>query len=132
MAKLHLYYNFSDSKSAVLDVLRVKINDKIELQVGKYEKEVIELKSGAHNVKMYVPWMGGSFGYTDENIEIQNEDVFYYYKLPSTASQKGKFVKLTNEAALDQLVKLNKAMSKIPLVIVIIIVVLFVVFWFSA
>lgn len=127
MAKLHIYYNFSEGKVAMMDTLKVKIDDKIKLEIKKHQKQAVELKSGTHNVKMYVPWMSGSAGYVDENIEIQNEDLFYYYKLPLVLSQKGHFTQVANENALEKLNKKNKTKSTISLIVVVLVIILLIV-----
>jgi len=126
MAKLHIYYNLSRNKTN-MGKLKVKIDDKNEIEIEEYQKQSVELESGIHNIKMYVPWLGGYFGYVDENIEIENDDVFYYYKPPFTHSQKGKFVKLAGYEALEKLTKRNKIISMVSLIVVVAIIVLWII-----
>jgi hypothetical protein len=122
MAKLHIFYNYNENKTILEDDLKVKIDDETELEVGKYEEKEIELENGKHNIKMYVPYMNGSFGFTSEDVEINNEDLFYYYRAPLAYSQKGKFVKVNNSEDFSKQQKKNKLMSTIFLVLAIIIV----------
>jgi hypothetical protein len=107
MAKLHIFYNLNDYK------LKIKIDDKPEFEVDKYEEKEIELENGKHNVEMYVQTIRQSFGLISENIEMNNEDLFYYYKVPLTFYQKGKLIKVnSSEDFLKQ-----KKIYKIKLII---------------
>jgi len=122
MAKLHIFYNYNEDKTILKDNLKVKIDDEKELEIGHYEEVEIELENRKHNIKMYVPYMNGSFGFTSEDIEINNDDLFYYYKAPLAYSQKGKFIKVNSSEDFSKQQKKNKIMSTIFLILAIIIV----------
>jgi len=122
MAKLHIFYNYNEDKVILKDNLKVKIDDATEFEIEKYEEKEIELENGKHNIKMYVPYMNGSFGFASEDIEINNEDLFYYYKSPLLYSQKGKFIKVNNSEDFLNQKKKNKLMSTIFLITAIIII----------
>lgn len=95
MGKLYLYYK-KHNDLIVGDVLKVKIDDNITVEVPKNEIFEIELENGEHNIKMYFEGFSEDslMGYIDENIEIL-ENTYYIYQSPKALKRKGKFQKNT-------------------------------------
>lgn len=91
MSKLYLYYK-KHNDLQVGDVLKVKIDDNIMLEVNKNDICEVELADGMHNVKMYFEgWSSNDLmGYIDQNIDV-NGDVYYVYKAPMILTGKGEF-----------------------------------------
>ncbi len=91
MSKFYLFYK-KHNDLQVGDVLKVKIDDSITLEVNKNDIGDVELSDGMHNVKMYFEgWSSNDLmGYIDQNIEV-NGDVYYVYKAPVILTGKGDF-----------------------------------------
>jgi len=120
MANIHIFYNPSPDKW-VKDNLKIKIDDSIEYVVEMNQEITIDMNRGMHNIKMYVPWLGGSFGFRSETIEIPDEDQFYYYQLPMLSFQKGKFIRVGSSEDFLKAQKKSKTLFVILLILSIII-----------
>jgi hypothetical protein len=128
MAKLHIFYKSSENKM-IIHNLKVEVDGK-EYEIEKNKILEVELEKGAHEIKLYAPYelvgAGGTFGQATETIQMQDEDLFYYFQLPVMYSQKGKFVKVNNAEGLEKMQKRSAVKSKISTVVAIIIVLLIV------
>lgn len=130
MARLHIFYNYSEGKSELEKNLQVKIDDELEFEVEKLKEAAVVLEDGTHDVTMFVPYMGDNiFGKTTETIEVQGEDLYYSYKAPMVYSQKGKFTKASGPEDFQGITKKNKTWSTIGMIAAIIVIILWLFFF---
>lgn len=106
MAKLHLFYNYSGSKTKFDGKLIVQIDEREDLyfEIDEDQEIIADITEGNHILKMYISSYGVARGYITQEINIYQNDVFYLYR---TNFKNGRLEKL------DNIEKYNKSKKQI-------------------
>ena len=123
MSKLYLYYeNYNHNN---INILKIKIDNKITAEITRNTIYELELTNGQHNIKLYSEGLSSNdlIGYIDKNIEITDNTYFTY--------KKGKLIK-NNFKNLDELknhiAKKDKKYKTIKIIFIIILILIYIFF----